>query len=125
MNSKIILIIGAGKSATYAIEYLAAQCEKENWKLIVADADLQTAKQKISGFKNCEAKQLDINNESERSALIQQADLVISMMPPAFHSLVLNDCLKYRKHFTNASYVTSEMKLLNDEFKKKQDDSIV
>jgi saccharopine dehydrogenase (NADP+, L-glutamate forming) len=118
MNSKIILIIGAGKSATYAIEYLATQCEKENWKLIVADADLQTAKQKISGFKNCEAKQLDINNEADRSALIQQADLVVSMMPPAFHSLVLHNCLKHKKHFTNASYVTPEMKLLNEEFKK-------
>ena len=120
MISKTILIIGAGKSATYAIEYLAAQCEKENWKLMVADADLKTAKQKILGFKNCEAKQLDINNSRSRSALIQQADLVVSMMPPAFHGLVLKDCLKHKKHFTNASYVTPEMKLLNEEFKKNK-----
>jgi saccharopine dehydrogenase-like NADP-dependent oxidoreductase len=97
---------------------LAAQCEKENWNLVLADADINTAKQKLSGFKNCEAKQLDINNEEERNTLIQQADLVVSMMPPAFHSLVLNDCLKYKKHFTNASYVSPEMKLMQNEFAK-------
>ena len=118
MNSKNILIIGAGKSATYAIEYLAAQCEKENWNLVVADADLETAKQKIAGFKNCSAKQLDINNARSRSALIQQADIVISMMPPAFHSLVLHDCVKFKKHFTNASYVSPEMKAMQEEFKQ-------
>ena len=116
--SKYILLIGAGKSATYAIEYLAAQCKKENWLLTVADFNAAIVEQKIAALPNCKAVQLDINNAKRRSALIEKADVVISMMPPAFHLPIIKDCVKFKKHFANASYVTPEIKALSAEFKK-------
>ena len=44
---KKVLLFGAGKSATVLIDYLLENAEKENWQLIVVDADLQLARSKI------------------------------------------------------------------------------
>lgn len=116
---KSILLFGAGKSATVLIDYLLEHAAKENWKLIVADANLALAKEKISNSPNGEAVSFDIRDEAKRSELITQSDLVISMLPPLLHNTVAKDCLHLGKHLLTASYVDDEMRSMADEIKEK------
>ncbi len=117
---KTIVLIGAGKSATVLIDYLIAEAESNNWKFIVADSNREQVLLKTKNSTFAEAMQLDVTNEKQRSELIQQAHVVISMMPPALHFLVAKDCVEYRKHLLTASYLDDKMKSLQDEISNKK-----
>ena len=67
--------------------------------------------------KNARAIAFDVNNEEERSRLIDEHDLIISMLPAHMHMSVAKDCIKYKKHMATASYVSEEMKALDSEAK--------
>ena len=116
---KNIVLFGAGKSATSLIEYLGKECEKQGWAIVVCDADISLAKSKISNCKSALAVSIDINDDDKRTALIHEADLVISMLPPHLHSLVAVDCLRLAKHLLTASYVDEKIKTLEDKIKEK------
>ena len=116
---KKIFVIGAGRSATSLIQYLLNNSERENWKVRVGDISLELAQQKTGQHKNATAFVFDINNEQQRKEEIQQADLVISMLPAFLHMSVAQDCVNYKKHMATASYVSKEMAALNDEAKTK------
>lgn len=117
---KTIVLIGAGKSATVLIDYLVAEVETNNWKFIIADSNREQILLKTNNSRYAEAVQLDVTNEDERSALIQRAHVVISMMPPALHFLVAKDCVEYRKHLLTASYLDDKMKSLRDEISNRK-----
>lgn len=117
---KTIILIGAGKSATVLIDYLIAEAETNHWKFIIADSNREQILLKTSNSSFAEAVQLDVTNEDERSALIQRAHVVISMMPPALHFLVAKDCVEYRKHLLTASYLEDKMKSLKDEISNRK-----
>ena len=117
---KTILLFGAGKSASVLINYLIKESEENGWKFIVADADKAQILLKTNHSSFAEAVQLDINNEQERSILIQRAHVVISMMPPALHFLVAKDCVEYRKHLLTASYLDPQIKSLRDEINDRK-----
>ncbi|MGZ5191674.1 MAG: saccharopine dehydrogenase C-terminal domain-containing protein, partial [Flavisolibacter sp.] len=116
---KQILLFGAGKSATVLIDYLLANAQKENWKLVVADANLQLALDKINNSSFGTAVSFDIMNDDKRGEYISRADIVISMLPPALHSKVAKDCLQFSKHLLTASYVDDEIKRMGNEIKNK------
>jgi len=44
-----IVVFGAGKSATVLIGYLGRVCQEKNWTCTIADKDLNSLEQKISG----------------------------------------------------------------------------
>lgn len=117
---KTILILGAGKSSTYLIDYLANSCQEYARNLIVADLDQELASSKLKGKSNTEARTLNIDNELDRRSLIENADLVISMLPAFMHPLVAKDCLLLRKHFFSASYESEEMKLMKSDVEEKE-----
>ena len=107
---KKILLIGAGKSATVLIDYLINLVSEKAWFLTVADTNLSLAQSKVSNAPRAVAVQLDIQNETARATHIQEADLVISMMPASLHSLVAMDCIRFEKHLLNASYLDPQIK---------------
>ena len=114
---KNILIIGAGRSSSYLIKYLLNHAAKEQWKIKVGDISLENAKQKIANHPNAEAVLFDSNNQALREASIQQADLIISMLPAHMHVTIAKDCLKFKKNFITASYVSKEMQEMQAEVK--------
>ena len=116
---KQILLFGAGKSATVLIDYLLANAEKENWKLVVADANLQLALDKIKNSPFGTAVSFDIMNDDKREKHISNADIVISMLPPALHSKVAKDCVRFSKHLLTASYVDDDIRSMQTEIKNK------
>ncbi|MCX6317120.1 MAG: saccharopine dehydrogenase NADP-binding domain-containing protein [Bacteroidetes bacterium] len=117
---KTILLFGAGKSATVLINYLLENAITENWKVIVADADLKLAQSKIGISKLGTAVSFDINDTSERDRYIQQANIVISLLPPALHAKVAASCLEWGKNLLTASYVDEEMRKMKPLLEQKK-----
>ena len=117
---KKILLIGAGKSATYLIDYLIKEAAKNNWQLIVCDADLAVAKLKVGNAENAKAVSINVTDETERKKLVQSADIVISMLPAALHFLVAKDCVEFGKNLLTASYVDENIKGLEKEISDKK-----
>ncbi len=117
---KKILLFGAGKSATVLIDYLIAEAPKNNWTIIIADANKEQIIAKTNNSPLVEVVQTDITNDVQRSKLIQQASIVISMMPPALHFLIAKDCVEYGKNLLTASYMDASIKSLQTEIQNKK-----
>lgn len=115
---KHIILFGAGKSASVLIKYLVTTCEQYGWLLTVADNNLELAQSKIGKSNNAQAIAIQVLNHQQRSDLIRQADLVISLLPPALHILVAKDCLLHNKNLLTASYVDDGIKALADDIKQ-------
>jgi saccharopine dehydrogenase-like NADP-dependent oxidoreductase len=116
---KNILVIGAGKSSTCLIEYLLNEAAANNWQLTVADANLALAQSKTSNSPHAKAIALDVNDEGQRSSIVKAADIVISLLPPALHYLVAQDCLHHGRHLLTASYVDEKIQSLHQEIAAK------
>lgn len=116
---KQILLFGAGKSATVLIDYLKKTATEKHWIVMVADVNCAAVQAKIGEHKWVKAVCLSIDNETERKALIVNADVVISLLPPSLHYIVAMDCLSMRKHLLTASYEDEKIKLLENEIKQK------
>lgn len=116
---KTILLFGAGKSATCLIDYLIAQAPAHDWQLIIVDNNLPLAESKVGGASRAKALAADITDATERNRLIRQADVVISMLPPALHILVAGSCLSEGRHLLTASYADEKIQQLDADIQKK------
>ncbi len=114
---KTILILGAGLSASSLIRYLLARAEAENWYLKIVDQNIDLVKKKINGHPNAEAISFNALDSKERKPAIAHADLVISMLPAIYHVDVAKDCIEVRTDLITPSYISPEMRVLNDEAK--------
>jgi len=117
---KTVLLFGAGKSATVLIDYLLENAITENWKIIVADADLKLAQSKVNHSQRAAAVSFDINDAEERTKHIRQADIVISLLPPSLHILVAKDCVKQHRNLLTASYVDDDIRALQTDIEKNK-----
>ncbi|MBW8049653.1 MAG: saccharopine dehydrogenase [Cytophagales bacterium] len=113
---KNILILGAGRSASTLIQYLLNKSMEFDWRITVASRTIEKAKRKLQ--KCGTAITFDVLNEVQRKNEIQNADIVISMLPVRFHHLVASDCVEFRKNMITASYVTTEIRELDAVAKK-------
>jgi len=117
MKRKKVLVIGAGRSTISLINYLLNKSEKNNLQITIADVSLSMAQEKLNNHVNGTAIEFDVFDEAQREERIKESDLVVSMLPARFHLLVAKDCIKFKKHMVTASYISDEMKALNDEAK--------
>lgn len=115
---KNILVIGAGRSTFSLIKYLQQHSTKNNWHITVADFDKSLASNRVEGYDNCEAIQLDVNDAETRKKAVSQSDLVISMLPAHMHVSVARDCVEFKKNMVTASYISKEMEELDDAAKE-------
>jgi saccharopine dehydrogenase-like NADP-dependent oxidoreductase len=115
---KTILVLGAGRSSSSLIKYLLDHAKDNQWKIVVGDASIDMAIDKIQGHACGEAIQFNIEDEKATST-ISAADCVVSLLPAMLHPLVAINCLKYNKHLLTASYVSEEMKALDSEARAK------
>ena len=114
-----ILIIGAGKSASYLVKYFLDKSISENLDITIGDLDLTNAKKWTENNPNAHILKLNIFEEEGRKKAIESADIVVSMLPARFHIEIAKDCLSLGKHMVTASYVSKEMQALNEEAKSK------
>lgn len=115
---KNILIIGAGKSSSSLITYLLENSIKEDLFITIGDIFIENSSKIINNHSRGKAIIMDIFNENNRQKEIEKADLVISMLPASMHIEVAKDCLEFKKHLVTASYISDEMKSLDEDVKK-------
>lgn len=115
---KKILVIGAGRSSSSMIKYFLQHAAKENWFVRVGDMNLELAQEKVGNSKFGEAFKFNALNPGERWQELQGKDLVVSMLPASLHVEIVKDCIKQGIHVITPSYISNEMKALDEEAKK-------
>ncbi|MGI4741105.1 MAG: saccharopine dehydrogenase family protein [Janthinobacterium lividum] len=111
-----LLLLGAGRSASALMQYLLRHAPAERWFLTVADAlPAHLAPVLAAHSQYARAVPFDVQNAAQLDQLVAEADLVISMLPAAFHPLVARACLHHRRHLATASYVSPELRALHAE----------
>lgn len=110
-----ILILGAGRSTSSLIEYLIEASEKENIFLTIGDIHPEAVRKIIKEYPRLTVIAFDVSDEKQRKEAISNSDLVISMLPASLHIEVAKTCIEYKKHMVTASYISKEMKALNQE----------
>ncbi len=114
-----VLIIGAGKSSSYLIKYLADQSEKHDLHIIIADLKPQHIQKTFSEHSHVQIISLDILDSKKRANAIENSDIVVSMLPARYHIEVAKDCLYFNKNLVTASYVSPELQKLHNAVKNK------
>lgn len=113
-----VLIIGAGRSASSLIRYLLSKSNEENLHLTVADLSLDLAKAKTQHHPNATPLALNIFDTDERRNAIENASIVISMLPAHLHIEIAKDCIEFKKHLVTASYISDAMQALDTDAKQ-------
>ena len=112
---KKILILGAGLVARPLVRYLL---DRPDFVVKVASRTVSKAQKLIDNHPQGKAQELNLTNEEALRKEVSGADLVISMVPYAFHPKVAEYCIAYGKHMVTTSYVSDAMKALDSEARR-------
>lgn len=116
---KKILILGAGRSSSYLIEYLLGQSKESAWKILLGDVSVDLAREKINNHPNGEALFFNADDQEQMVSVIREADIVISMLPARFHHRVAKECIRFGINMVTASYASREIYSLDREAREK------
>ncbi|MCS6822306.1 MAG: saccharopine dehydrogenase NADP-binding domain-containing protein [Microscillaceae bacterium] len=114
-----ILLLGAGRSATYFIDYLAKVVQKNGWRFIIAENNASIVYQKAMQYPHLEVVQLNTSDTEQTFAWIKQTDVVVSLLPPSLHSSIAHMCLEAQRHLLTASYLPAEIQHLDSKVQEK------
>jgi len=116
---KKVLVVGAGRSATVCIDYLAEQAKNNSIELTVADATLDLVEKKVGQYAWVNQATINLDNLEELHTLISGKAVVISLLPADLHIILANACLVAQAHLITASYTSVAMRDLDEEVKAK------
>lgn len=116
-KTKHILLLGAGRSVGSLIHYLRPYIEKNDWFLTVGDTSFSLAEEKTKGIVNAKAIEFDVFNSETLFNEVNNADVVISMLPAHLHIYIAKICVDLKKSLFTASYVSKEIEQLNQKAK--------
>ena len=113
---KNALILGAGMVAKPIVDYLL---ESGNIFVTMASRTVEKAQKILHRRENTRAVPLLVDNDTELENLIKEADIVISLLPYAYHVKVANYCLKYQISMVTTSYVSKKMNELDKKARER------
>jgi len=105
-----VLVLGAGLVSKPLVRYLLKQ---PDFHVKVASRTVSKAERLIDNHPDGEAQSLNVRDTTALGGLVQEADLVISLLPYEHHVTVAEFCLKHRKNMVTTSYVSPAMKKLD------------
>ena len=105
-----MLVLGAGMVARPLVRYLL---DLEGVRVIVADLDMERARRLIMGHPRGEARSLDAEDCGAMFQLVNDADVVVSLLPPAYHQRVAELCVENGKHMVCTSYADDALRSLD------------
>ncbi|MDX5346053.1 MAG: saccharopine dehydrogenase NADP-binding domain-containing protein [Hymenobacteraceae bacterium] len=114
---KQILLLGAGRSASSLINYLLKLIEEKNWQLTIGDVAITHLPEHLLQHPQVKAIEFNIHHEEQVRVEVSEADLVISLLPAAFHKFVAAACLMQQKNLITASYVSPEIREMHQQAK--------
>ena len=109
---KKIAILGAGFVSKPAIDYFLDQC---GYEVIVTSLKKSEAEKLIANRPAGRAVAWTIDQLDLLDSIVQEVDLVMSMIPPSMHIPVAQACLKHRKNMVTTSYISPEMDKLHED----------
>lgn len=112
---KKVLVLGAGLVTRPHVEYLL---NVPDFYVTVASRTLSKAQALIGDRANGTAIQLDVSDKAKLRELIAQNDLAVSMLPHAYHPLVAQFCIEFKKDMVTTSYVSDAMQELDNQAKE-------
>jgi saccharopine dehydrogenase (NADP+, L-glutamate forming)/spermidine synthase len=101
-----VVVFGAGLVTRPIVRYLLDQPDLE---LVVATRTVSKAEKMIDGHPQGTAKTLDVSDMSGVEEEVKVSDVVVSLLPYAYHVDVAKLCIKYKKHLVTTSYVGEPM----------------
>jgi saccharopine dehydrogenase-like NADP-dependent oxidoreductase len=75
----------------------------------------EKADEVIAGHPNGKPIFFDVNDEQTLEELVKGHDLVVSLVPYTYHVRIARVCICHKRNMVTASYVSPEMKMLDDE----------
>lgn len=112
---KQLLLLGIGRSSTQLLTYLQKYCNDKEYLLIAVDQDARLVHHRIEEFPDVIFHYLPAREEDALLFLMEESEVVISLLPPAAHLNIAKHCLRLNKPFFTASYVTPEIQELHEE----------
>ena len=110
-----VLVLGAGLVSKPGVEYLL----KNGLSVTVASRTVSKAEALVQGYENGTAKALLVENTEELEKLVQENDIIVSLLPWIHHVAVAKMCIKSGKQMATTSYVSEDMQKLDQEVKNK------
>jgi saccharopine dehydrogenase-like NADP-dependent oxidoreductase len=113
---KRVIILGAGHVTKPIVDYLLVKC---GYNITMAARTVSKAEKIIAGREKAKAVAWASNEEEKLDKLIADHDIVINMIPKAYHVMVAKLCLKHRKSMVTTSYEIPPIKELDSEAKER------
>jgi len=110
-----ILILGAGLVCKPGAQYLLQQ----GYAVTVASRTVAKAEKIVQGYENGKALHLLVEDQDALDALVRENDIIVSLLPWIHHLKVARTCLKHGKCMATTSYVSDEMRALDEEVRSK------
>ncbi len=116
MMSKNILVLGAGMISPPLVRYLLGRTPH---RLLVAALDTRHVEQVLEEYSRGRVIAADLNDDKVLGNLMDEADLVVSLLPANFNPRVARLALDRSLPFVNTSYVPQSLRELDDEATRK------
>ena len=113
---KRVIILGAGHVTKPIVDYLIEKC---GYSVTMAARTVSKAEKIIAGREKAKVVAWASNEEEKLDKLISEHDIVINMIPKAYHVMVAKLCLKHKKSMVTTSYEIPPIKELDPEAKER------
>lgn len=111
---KKVLVLGAGLVSKPLVDYLLKQ---PDFQLTVASRTVSKAEKLIASHQRGEAIALNVDDNQSLARLVADSDLVISLVPYAYHPVIAKHCIENKKQLITTSYVSDAMRELDSKAK--------
>jgi len=108
-----VTIFGAGLVVKPMVDYLAGK----GYEITVASRTLSKAEKLAAPHANVYAKQFLTDDDQAMENFIKESDLVVSLLPANYHVKVAKKCIELKKNMVTTSYISPEMRALDQEAK--------
>lgn len=116
MSSKQILVLGAGMISPPLVRYLLGRTPH---RLLVAALDTRHVEQVLEEYPRGRALQVDLSDDKVVGELMDEADLVVSLLPATFNPRMARLALDRNLPFVNTSYVPQSLWEMDEEARQK------
>jgi len=114
METKKIILFGAGRSARHLVSFLVERALEGKWSVVVADTNVSHWIEEYGSLDQVDFISGDATNAEFRHELIAHSSLVISMLPAFMHAEVVKDCINFHVHVFTPSYVSPEVHAMHE-----------
>ncbi len=111
---KTVLVLGAGLVTRPLVQYLL----DHDFRVRVASRTVSKARKLVGDHPHGEAIEWTVDQKDELKKMIADADLAVSLLPAAYHTVVAEMCIELGKHMATTSYVSPAMRDLDEPAKK-------